>query len=209
MGLNATCPLTGILTSVPETSCPIVYGQIQKLVLQPIQSTPTFTAQTINLKATWDALLAETDETKVVATPMLMNCIVPASELTTEGGNDNTTINGIRNVRGLNAVTATAQMSNISSATKTAVQALFSYSKYPMPGLTHLWAYILLHDGRVVSNADFTGIPVYNLALTDPALEGYNKDNVFNFSWDMIGGWSDTIVATSTNFKPYQLVNPS
>ena len=207
MALNINCPLPAALAAIPESTCPEIFGQIQKIAFQIIQTTPSFTSTTIGLKATWTAAIAESDATKIVVSPFIMNLIVPETSLASEGGNDNTTINGIRNVRGLQTATATGNIVNVSAATRAGLQALFAYSKAPMPGLTQLWAYPILHDGRVLSYADLSGIQIYNVALTDPKLEGFNKDNVYPFSFDLLGGWSDGLVANTTNFKPYQLVN--
>ena len=124
MSLVTQCPLSAAVTSVPETSCPVAFDQISKIAFQQIQSTPSFTTTTVLLKATWTPLLAASDATKVVLTPMLSNLVIPVSEVATEGGGDNTTINGIRNVLGLNSVTVTATLANISDATKQALQGL-------------------------------------------------------------------------------------
>lgn len=212
MSLINSCPLPNALGAVPETNCPVIFGQIAKIAIQRIQAVPSFTLVNALLKATWTPLLAAADDEKIVLTPMVNNVVLPQSELLTEGGNDNTTINGIRNVRGLGAVTVTGQILNITEATKAALQALFGESKSPTPGATNLWGYFLTTDGKVIGKKEglnLAGIPIYNLALTDPGSEGYNKDNVFNFSFDMEGGWSDGFEVLKTDFKPLTFKNPA
>lgn len=213
MSLINSCPLPAALGSVPETSCPVIFGQISKIAIQRIQAVPSFTLLTAILKATWTPHLAAVDDEKIVLTPMISNLVLPASELLSEGGNDNTTVNGIRNVRGLGSLTVTGQILNISEATKAALQALFAESKSPTPGATNLWGYFLTTDGKVIGKkegANLAGIPLYNLALTDPGSEGFNKDNVFNFSFDLEGGWSDGFeVLKTTDIKPLTFKNPA
>jgi hypothetical protein len=213
MSLINACPLPAALVSVPETTCAVRFDQISKIAFQKIQTTPSFTTTTILVKATWTPLLAASDDTKLVLSPLLNNLVIPASELNAEGGNDNTTIGGVRNVKGLNGVTPTAKILNISDATKQAIQGLFEFSKSPAPGATMLWAYFLTTDGHVIFKKNGTnceGIEVYNVCLGDPGSEGFNKDNEHNFSFDLLPGWSDGVeMLKLTDFKALTLKNPS
>jgi hypothetical protein len=211
--LSSECPLPSALVSVPETSCPVSFGQISKVILQQIQDTASVTATTALLKATWTPFLAATDSTKCVLSPLINSFVIPASELISEGGNDNTTINGIRNVKTLGSVTITGQILNITSATKKAMQSLFPFSKSPCPGSTLLWAYFLTSDNKLIGKLNGTnleGFPVYNVALSDPGSEGFGKDNIHNFSMDMEGGWSDGMtILELTDIKTLTFKNPS
>ena len=209
MSLIINCPLPAVIPDGIETDCPEIFGQICKIAFQKIQPIPSFTKITIGLKATWTPLLAASADTKIVLSPLISNFVIPASALLSEGGNDNTTINGIRNVRGLGTVTATGILKNISALTKKAIQGLFPFTKAPAPGITLLWAYYITTDGKVICKSDGSGFPVYNLALTDPKLEGFNKDNDFDLSLDMEGNWSDDFSTVVTDFKPMTFKNPT
>ena len=208
MSLIINCPLPDAIPNGVETDCPEIFGQISKIAFQKIQSAPSFTKTTVGLKATWTPLLTAVGDTKVVLSPLISNFVIPASALLSEGGNDNTTINGIRNVRGLGTVTATGILKNITALTKKAIQDLFPFTKAPAPGITLLWAYFITTDGKVICKSNGEGFPVYNLALTDPKLEGFNKDNDFDLSLDMEGGWSDDFMTVHTDFKPMTFKNP-
>ena len=208
MSLINECPLPVALVSIPETDCPVIFGQIAKIAFQKIQSVPSFTKVTIAQKATWTPLLTAIDDTKVILSPMISNLVLPKSELLSEGGNDNTTINGIRNVRGLGTVNPTGMILNIADTTKAALQKLFPFSKAPSAGATLLWAYFITTDGRVIFKNAGEGFPVYNVAISDPGSEGFNKDNDFNFSMDLEGGWSDGFDVVKTDFKPLTFKNP-
>jgi hypothetical protein len=213
MSLTISCPLPAVLTAVPESACPFRFDQISKIAFQQIQTAGFMTTTTILLKATWTALLAAVDATKIVLSPPINNCIIPPSELNAEGGNDNTTIGGVRKINGLNMVQVTGQLLNISDATKLAMQALFDFTKAPAPGVTKLWAYFFTTDGKVIfkkSTLNALGIEIYNLYVTDPGSEGYNKDNICNFGFEMLGGWSDGIeILTLTDFKAMTIQNPT
>jgi hypothetical protein len=213
MSLTQTCPLPAALTAIPESACPFRFDQISKIAFQQIQTSGFMTTTTVLLKATWTALLAAVDATKIVLSPPINNLILPPTEVNSEGGNDNTTIGGVRNIKGLNMVTVTGQLLNISVATKLAVQALFDFSKAPAPGVTKLWAFFFTTDGRVIyrkETLNVLGIEVYNVTVTDPGSEGLNANNVHNFSFDLLGGWADNIdYLTLTDFKAMTIQNPT
>lgn len=207
--ITANCPLPSALTSVPESECGTTFGQISKIGIQKIQASPSFSDSTIALKATWTPLLAASAGTKIVLTPMISNFIIPQSDVKAEGGGDNTTVNGIRNVIQLNTVTASGKLLNINEDTKAALQALFPFSKAPMAGATLLWAYFITTAGNVIYKKGGEGFPIYNLIVTDPAAEGFGKDNSFGFSFDLEGGWSDNFAMVASDFKPLTFKNPS
>lgn len=207
--LSNVCPLPSSLVSIPETDCPISFDQIAKIGFQKIQSAASFTKTTIALKATWTPLLAADDDTKIVLSPLVLNLVIPASELISEGGNDNTTINGIKNVKGLGSVSPTGQILNISSATKVAIQKLFPFTKAPCPGSTLLWAYFITSDGRVIFRNTGEGFPIYNLTLSDPGSEGYRQDNKHNLAFDLAGGWSDGMDIVSSDINVITFKNPA
>lgn len=213
MSLTSSCPLPAALVSVPESSCPFRLDQIAKVAFQQIQSSGYMTETTVLLKATWTALLAAIDATKVVLSPPINNLVIPVSQLASEGGNDNTTLGGVRNVKGLQMITITGQLLNISDATKKALQELFDFSRSPAPGITQLWAYFLTTDGRVIYKKNTTnvlGFEVYNVTVSDIGSEGFNKDNVCDFSMDLLGGWSDGIAYLQlTDFKAMTIKNPT
>lgn len=207
--LTANCPLASALTAVPETTCPVDFGQIAKIAFQKRQTTSSFTTTTIKLLATWTPLLAASDASKVVISPLLSNLIVPKTEILKEGGNDNTTYKGMPKVNGLAPAEVTALLQSISDATKQALQALFPFSQI-MPGYTELWAYFLTSDNKVISKSDGSGIDVFSVAVSDLGSEGFAKKNEADLKFFLEGGWSDGVVLTAmTDIKTLFLKNPS
>lgn len=207
-----SCPAPTALASIPATSCPVKFEQIQKMAIQRIQSSPSFSTTSILLAATWTALLAAADSTKVIITPFMRNVVIPPSEPLFEGGNDNTTLNGIPLLRGIGTVRITAQVDNISSAAAAALRALASESS-GTTGSTNLWAYFFNKNGQVISDKTgsttaLPGFKIYNLVLSDVGSAGFAQPNTFNLSFDMEGLWSNNFqVYTPTDFNSLTLSN--
>lgn len=207
--LTANCPLDTKLTAVPETTCPFDFGQIAKIAFQQRQSAKSFTAITIKSLATWTPLLAASDVTKVVMSPIVNNPVIPKSEILKEGGNDNTTLKGMPQINGLGHVEMTAIIKSISDATKQALQALFPFSQI-MPGLTNLYAFFITSDNKIIAGADGVGIYVYGVAISDPGSDGFAKKNECTFQLSLPGGWSDNIIVVpATDFTFLTLKNPT
>jgi hypothetical protein len=104
-----SCPPPTALATIPSQACPEVWDQIVKFAFQRKQATPSFTSTTIKVAATWTPLLTASDSTKVVITPYIAGVVIPPGEVLKEGGNDNSTINGIPRITGLGFVPVTAQ----------------------------------------------------------------------------------------------------
>jgi hypothetical protein len=123
-----TCPPPTALATIPTQACPERFDQIVRFFFQRKQSTASFTTTTIKTSATWTPLLAATDSTKVIGSPQIPNVVIPAGEIAKEGGNDNTTINGIPRLLGLNHVGVTANLLDANSAVRAALRGLASES---------------------------------------------------------------------------------
>lgn len=193
------CPLPTALTTIAAAGCPERFGQIQKFAFQRLQTTPSFTPTSILLQATWTPLLAATDSTKVVISPFLNNVIINSGDALTEGGNDNTTLNGIARLLGLGYATVTAELRNVPSTLATALRALTVESA--QNGYTNLWCYMFNGEQKIIADkigSTNPGFPVYNLVVTDVHSEGFNKDNIFKVSFSMAPGWSENF----TIYKP-------
>jgi len=201
-----TCPPSESLETIPDQECPEVFDQIIRFGYQRIQDTPSFTATTIITAAPWSPLLTATDDTKMVLTPLVPNVVIPTGEILKEGGNDNTTINGIPRLSGRGFVPVTAQLENIERAVRAALRKLASESAL-QPGFTNLWMYMFNRFGQIIANEDGSGIYVYNVMVGDTGTEGFNKQNKNNLSFDLAPGWSDKvrIFTPTAPFNPLNL----
>lgn len=204
-----TCPPPTTLAVIPTQACPERFDQIIRLMFQRKQATGSFTPTSIKLSATWTPLVAASDATKIIGSPQIPNIVIPAGEVAKEGGNDNTTINGIPRLLGLQFVPVTAQLLDADKGTRAALRALASESAV-QPGYTNLWAYMINRFGQIIGSlngANVEGFPVYNVVVGDTGTEGFNKTNVANFSFDLAPGWSDNAVMydPTAPFNPLNL----
>src|SRR6056300_1371793 len=96
MALNScSCPLPTAIGDITPNSCPDNFGQIQKVIFQRRGFVFDGTVgKDITLLADWQALQVAVDDTKVQVSPFTYNAIITAGESITNGGGDNTTLNG-------------------------------------------------------------------------------------------------------------------
>jgi hypothetical protein len=206
-----TCPAPTALASIPATTCPVKFDQIQKLALRRITSRYALTPTNILLSATITPLLTAVDNTKLLITPFLTNVVIPPSEPIKSGGNDNTTLNGIPALTGLSFVGCSAEVHNLSSAAMAAFRALASESAL-QPGFTDLEGMLINKDGKVItdkaSGASVYGFKIYNLCVSDVGSEGFAKNNIAKITWDMEGKWSENFqVYTPTDYNALTISN--
>lgn len=188
-----TCPAPSALAAIPSQDCPVRFDQIIRLIFQRKQGSAPFSPTSILLSATWTPLFSATDDTKALKSPLIPNVVIPVGEILKEGGNDNTTINGIPKLSGLSFVGVTAQLQDAASDVADALRALASESAIN-PGYTNLTAFFVNRFGQVICNKTGTtaleGFPVYNVCVGDVGTEGFNKPNVHNLTFDLAPGWS-------------------
>jgi hypothetical protein len=201
------CPPPAALETVATQDCPERFDQIVRLMIQRVQATPSFTPASILLEATWTPLLVAVADTKIIGTPLIPNVVIPTGEIIKEGGNDNTTINGIPKLAGQAFVPVTAQLQDANAEVRAALRALASESAV-FPGFTNLWAYFVNRFGQVIGDLDganVAGFKIYNFFVGDVGTEGLNKSNIANLSFDLEPGWSNDAVIYTPEFNPLNL----
>jgi hypothetical protein len=189
------CPRPASLAAMPTQACPEKWDQIQRMYIQRIQATPSFTTTTVLSQATWTPLLAASDNTKIIGTPRFSNLTLPVAEPIFEGGDDNSTINGMPSLSGLPHVRVPLQLRNVSAAIRKALRSYTSESAL-QPGETGLWAYFVTRYGKLIyrkSGTNVLGIPLYNFVFGDVSSEGFNRDNILPGSFALEPGWSDDV----------------
>lgn len=205
------CPPPAAIANIPTFTCPIRWEQIQKILLRRVTGAAALTTSTALLSATITPLLSATDDTKLIVSPFLSNVIIPPNELLKEGGNDNTTLNGVPQFRGLGAVNVTMQLRNAPATVAAAIGAITPETSI-QPGQTNIEAIFVNKDGKIIgrnpSSTVFKGFPIYNLVITDVSSEGFGKDNLYNLSFDLAPGWSDKhTMLTPTDWSALTVVN--
>lgn len=207
-----TCPVPTALAAAPNPSCPVKFDQIQKMLLRRITNRATVTTATALLSATITPLLSAADDTKLLVSPWLLGFSLPQVEPLKEGGNDNTTLNGVPRLLGLGFVSVTATMENVAASTAQAMRALASESANSAAGTTNLEAFFVNKEGKLIgdnpSSTTLYGFKIYNFVVTDVASEGFNQANKFGVSFDMEPLWSKTFtVLTPTDYNALTIVN--
>lgn len=205
------CPPPAAIANIPSYDCPIRWEQIQKILFRRINGKAALTTATALLSATVTPLLTETDDTKIVVSPFLSNVVIPPNEVLKEGGNDNTTLNGVPQFRGLGFAGGTAQLRNAPATVAAALGAITSETSV-QPGQTNIEAIFVNKDGKIIgrnpTGTEFHGFPIYNFVLTDVSSEGFGRDNLYNISFDLAPGWSDKhVMLTPTDWNALTVTN--
>jgi len=106
--ITICCPLpTAIESILTEETCPINFGQIQKLVFWRHGQSIASVATAI-IEATWTTLLAAEDDTKAIVTPFTSGAsLTPGEARSYGGGND--TLDGIELIIGSEPAMFTAR----------------------------------------------------------------------------------------------------
>lgn len=199
-----TCPPPAALASIPAQSCPVRFDQIQKFAFQRKQSAAPFANEAaIQTQANWTTLLAAVASTKVIVSPYANNIIIPQTEALTEGGNDNTTIGGVTRLMGGGNTVVTGEFRNISKEVWLALAALTAESSITA-GFSNLTAFFFNKDGNIIHNNLF-GFDIFNWFVSDPGSEGFNKDNVVAFRFEMKYGWAKAAALTVPTFNPLNI----
>lgn len=195
------CPNTEPLASIGNGDCPFELEQVQKIGFQKegnaFDSAATVPTD-ITLKADWDALISASDDTKVVITPFVRNLIMEPGDFITTGGGDNTTLNGIQEIEGLNPTLVTGQFKSISPAQEKALKDLVCHS---------LRAYLYNGDGKIINekfgDTKNRGFKVHGLGVKDRRNAGFGTKDTVDIQFSLPPGWSENLeISTPQDFNP-------
>lgn len=204
------CPPPAALADIPSQACPVRFDQIQRILFTRLTSTP-FTATDVLLEATWTPRMTASDDEKIVGTPRFAGFTLPMPDPLKEGGNDNSTINGVPTLSGLPVVSITGLLlRNMNADVAKAIRALAGESAL-QPGETNLGAYFINRFKQIIymkSGTDVLPFPIYNVILSDVGSEGLNRDNTHALSFDLEPGWSqDFDMKSIVAFNPLTIKN--
>lgn len=198
------CLMPEFLIPVPGSDCAIFFEQVTRLAFQRRQiiTAPTFIPATrpIGAIASWTPLLNASGPTRVTLSPIFSNFVIPPSEALTEGGNDNSTVGGIRIYKGESSVTVDFVMYGLTNAQ---YNALLSYSKESLAaqGVPKLSVFMLTFNDAAIHNLDGRGIDIYNFRISSVGIDGTGK-NAYNCSFDLMPRWDKNVVQTKLQFNP-------
>lgn len=192
MFASCTCPTPAAIGTIGAFTCGENLGQIQKIIFQRRQTVKPFTALLPpDEKASWTPLFASVNSTKVQITPFFENFIIPQVEAITEGGDDNTTLDGNAIVVGASQIRATG---NFRSLPASILKALKAYNCEP-----DLTVYLVNEFSKIIGKSidgtpeNFEGIPITEFFIGDGGNDGKNTQDKTAFGFNLRYGWRDTL----------------
>lgn len=211
--MNCNCPDDGILVEIPNENCPFDLKQIQRLAFATQgkviwdsatgggagTGVPQVDSQ-VDTKADWEARRTAVDNSKIVVTPLIGgDPIIEAGDAITEGGGDNSTLNGVEDVTGVNPSKFSCNFKSIAPATEKALKAIMCKATE---------VYFFLEGGRIAcqqieGGTTHKGFNVQSLFVSDRNNEGYGTKDKNDLSFSLASGWSENLVIVKpADFNP-------
>ena len=213
MSLTCQCPAATALTTIPVVTCGENFGQIQKVAFQRLYQadgtrnamvgTGTPLAATIGLKATWTALLAASNGTKVVVSPYIeAPTSEPGAARTFGGGNE--TLGGVEEILGAEPTAFSAVLRRMPQNVIKIMKELMCEAK-----AGNLGVFLFNENGQIEALQDPTTpttyypIPIRSLFISDKGHGGLESPDSNNISWQFAPNYSDNLaIVTPTDFNP-------
>lgn len=205
--LNCTCPASTALTTIPTAQCSESFGQIQKVAFQRLKKADgtrnSFTnSASITLLASWTALTAASDGSKIVVSPYVQAPTNEAGDAITFGGG-NDTLGGEEIIIGRNPSTFT---SVIRGVPQNVIKAMKELQCEAQAG--NLGVYLFDDNGNIEAIQDETTattyypIPIASLFVGDKAHGGLEAPDSNALNWAFPPNYSDNLAIVSPDFNP-------
>lgn len=192
------CPEPDAIPDIADVTCPEDLGQVVRLIIARRGTQLAATVAAAKLLATYTALVAETDETKIVFTPKLLEAVViPPGEPITQGGDDNSTALGRQIVVGASTIITEGMIRAVNSAVIASMRALRCFD---------LGFAFINEFGEIAGQMNgltVEVIPVHAFFIGDKGNAGKNTQDQAKIRWGMDAGWRDKLVLVKpTDFDP-------
>jgi len=194
--------VTTITTITPATCKPKI-GQIQKIAFQ--RQDQTFVSLgTIELEATWTALLASLGNTRIQITPFIHGAKITAGDEIVVGGGDNTTVDAVALLTGAGP---SAFEGMFRWEDQLVVQEIREYQ------CESIQVYFFNKAGQIVCalNADgtkYNGFPIEALFIGDMSNEGYADTDKNVIKFQLKSEWANRLkIVPASDFNPLELIN--
>lgn len=212
--ITCSCPAATALTTIPAQGCAESFGQIQKVAFQRLYSGTTrnsfTTSSAIELKASWTALMAAADGTKIVVSPYIQAPTVEAGAARTFGGG-NETLGGVETVIGREPTPFTGVLRSVPQSIVKAMKSLQCEAIND-----NLGVYLFDENGNICAVQDestattFYPIPIRSLFISDKGFGGLEAPDSNNISWSFLPNYSDDLaIVTPTDFNPLTDLKPA
>lgn len=207
MSLICQCPAANALTTIPNVPCAENFGQIQKVAFQRLrQANGTAnkfdSTSAIGTLASWTALMAATDGTKIVISPYIN---APADSggdaRMSSGGNDD--LGGVATVLGGNPVQFDGQ---IRSVPQSVIKVMKELQCEANAG--NLGVFLFDENGNIEALQDPTTattyypIPIRGLFIGSKIHGNYGAKDSNLISWQYPDNYSDDLVIVKPSFNP-------
>lgn len=206
MGILTPCPATTALTAIIVNGCKEDIGQVQRVMFQRIYkadgtlNTITIASEDPTLKATWTALTAAADSTKVVVSPIIENPEFEAGEARTYGGG-NETVGGEEIILGREH---TGFKGRINRAPQSQIKSLKSLM------VESIGVFLIDEHGRIIMQNDGKGtpidylpIPIQTFFVSDKNPGGRDAPDYNMLSFKLKPNWSDNLQIVTPAFDAY------
>jgi hypothetical protein len=199
-----SCPKPTAISSISASDCPFDLKQIQKIGFQ--RSGYTFDSgagvpTAPSVLADWTALMSATDDTKVVFTPLIGgDPIFEAGEAIVQGGGDNSTLNGVEDITGVNPSKFSANFKSLTPTQEKELKKLMCE--------TSLVMYFVTNENKIgvkkITTAQKEGFNIQALFVSDRNNAGYGTKDINKISFSLPAGWSEDIelITPATGFNP-------
>ena len=208
MSLTCQCPAAAAITTIPAVACGENFGQIQKVAFQRLRKADgtrnSFTSTaSILLKASWTALLAAVDGSKVVVSPYIE---APTSEpgAARTFGSGNETLGGVEEILGAEPTAFSAVLRRMPQNVIKIMKELMCESN-----AGNLGVYLFNDNGQIEALQDQTTattyypIPIRSFFVSDKGHGGLENPDSNNMSWQFAPNYSDDLkIVTPTDFNP-------
>lgn len=205
MAILCGCPPGAEIDDIPNADCPEEFGQLQKVIFQRLKQADgtkneiTIATTDPNLLATWTALKAASDGTKVTVSPFIQN---PETEpgAKREFGGGNATLGGIPIVLGAEPTTFAGQ---VYRARQDVIEAMKGY------GCENIGVFLVNENGQIAGASDnietptkLSPFPIQGFFVGDKKLGGFEEVDSNAIEWAFPSNWSDKFTTiTPVDFK--------
>lgn len=203
-------------TTMPSLGCPVEWGQIVRIGFQIKQATASFSSVIdLTTQASWDTLLAPATppaNNQILITPKspdgktgLYAFTVTGGDAITQGGGDDTTLNGITINVSRNFATVTANLYSISSELTQTIMELLDCGK-------ELTVYFVNSYGQIIAKkrtaTTFEGFSIYSGFLKDRNVTGVFERDVNELMFMLEKGYSKNFYVSEVTTFANDMVNP-
>ena len=188
------CPTN--LQPIPNMTCGIRYGQVQKIAFTRIGNLFSDSSNPITDLASWTTFLSAEDSTKIVVTPYVEAPTMEGGDEKTFGGG-NTTLDGIIMVLG-------SQPIRMSFALRNYPQTIISALKV-LTKIKDLGVFLFNDNGGIIclqEGGTYLPIPIRALFVGDLILSGRTQPDRNTMKFSFKSNYSDKLVVVKPDFSP-------